>query len=260
VHCNNARCSVLGYTPPSSDSLNFDQSKLSEPELMRKILVYGRQVFASMAFCEMLSKEFSDRIIVNANSSEALDDLEPNLIDLVVVTTSAASNQSAMTALSTTLFATDLRPALAIIGDVGFATKPEEAKMLNLRGVFPDDSEPSIVLAGLRFILSGGQYFPHHINELDDTSKTSVPPVSSDTDALDARFKTERGTLTFTAREFAVLKCVAKGMSNKAISRELGIAENTTKIHMRGILRKLGCANRTEAALLVQQLNLIEAH
>jgi hypothetical protein len=65
---------------------------------MRKILVYGRQVFASMAFCEMLSKEFSDRIIVNANSSEALDDLEPNLIDLVVVTTSAASNQSAMTA------------------------------------------------------------------------------------------------------------------------------------------------------------------
>jgi DNA-binding NarL/FixJ family response regulator len=252
------RNSVLGYSPPSTEKAAFDHSYVGEPKLMRKILVYGRQAFASMAFCEMLAKEFSDRTIIDANSLEALQELETDLIDLVVVTTSAASNQIAMEALSTILFSTDFRPALAIIGDVGFATKPEQATLLNLRGVFPDAVDPSIVLAGLRFILSGGHYFPNDINILDANTHNSALPVSFDIDISSARAKTERNPIVFTARELAVLNCMTKGMSNKAVSRALSIAENTTKIHVRSILRKLGCANRTEAALLAQRLNLIE--
>lgn len=42
-----------------------------------------------------------------------------------------------------------------------------------------------------------------------------------------------------------------RGSSNKVIARALGIAEATVKIHVKGIFRKIGVANRTQAAFHV---------
>ena len=51
-----------------------------------------------------------------------------------------------------------------------------------------------------------------------------------------------------SAREVDVLRLVARGLSNREIGRELFISEHTAANHIRSILRKTGCANRTEAA------------
>jgi DNA-binding CsgD family transcriptional regulator len=50
-----------------------------------------------------------------------------------------------------------------------------------------------------------------------------------------------------SAREAQILKLVARGLSNREIGRELTISEHTAANHMRNILRKTDCANRTEA-------------
>ena len=50
-------------------------------------------------------------------------------------------------------------------------------------------------------------------------------------------------------REWEILRCLALGGSNKSIARELGIAETTVKVHIKSLLRKLGAANRTQAAI-----------
>ena len=45
-----------------------------------------------------------------------------------------------------------------------------------------------------------------------------------------------------------MLGLVARGLSNRQIGLELFISEHTAANHVRSILRKTGCANRTEAA------------
>ena len=49
-------------------------------------------------------------------------------------------------------------------------------------------------------------------------------------------------------REVQILGLVAQGLSNREIGTTLTISEHTAANHMRSILRKTGCANRTEAA------------
>ena len=51
-----------------------------------------------------------------------------------------------------------------------------------------------------------------------------------------------------TAREIEVLRLMAMGRSNKDISAVLAISLNTVATHVRSILNKTHCANRTEAA------------
>ena len=60
-----------------------------------------------------------------------------------------------------------------------------------------------------------------------------------------------------TTREVDVLKLLAIGRSNKDISRALGISLSTVATHVRSILDKTSCANRTEAAAYAirQRLN-----
>jgi NarL family two-component system response regulator LiaR len=52
-----------------------------------------------------------------------------------------------------------------------------------------------------------------------------------------------------TARESAILKLVAQGLSNQEIAERLVISERTVGNHIGNILSKLQLANRTQAAL-----------
>jgi two-component system nitrate/nitrite response regulator NarL len=52
-------------------------------------------------------------------------------------------------------------------------------------------------------------------------------------------------------REQQILRCIARGASNKEIARELSIAETTVKIHVQHILRKLNLTSRVQAAVFM---------
>ena len=59
--------------------------------------------------------------------------------------------------------------------------------------------------------------------------------------------------LGLTDREVEVLRLVALGRTNREIGRELFISVKTASVHVSNILRKVGVANRTEAAALAQR-------
>jgi len=52
---------------------------------------------------------------------------------------------------------------------------------------------------------------------------------------------------------------VAAGRSNRAIASELWLSDQTVKFHLRNIYRKLGVANRTEAARYAYERGLSSA-
>lgn len=52
-----------------------------------------------------------------------------------------------------------------------------------------------------------------------------------------------------TPREMDVLRCLARGLSNREIADELTVSVRTVTTHMRNILDKLHVSNRTQAAL-----------
>ena len=70
-------------------------------------------------------------------------------------------------------------------------------------------------------------------------------PVASAETIADAPIAPPDG---LTPREVEVLRLIAKGRSNQEIASELVISVNTVTNHVRNILNKTGCANRTEAA------------
>jgi DNA-binding NarL/FixJ family response regulator len=61
-----------------------------------------------------------------------------------------------------------------------------------------------------------------------------------------------------TPRELEVLALVGTGRANKEIAANLSISERTARTHVSNILRKLGLASRTQAALWAVREGLVE--
>lgn len=57
---------------------------------------------------------------------------------------------------------------------------------------------------------------------------------------------------SLTPREQEVVHLVSKGLSDKEVANLLGIGFTTLRTHLNNSMRKIGCNNRTEMALLIQ--------
>lgn len=60
-----------------------------------------------------------------------------------------------------------------------------------------------------------------------------------------------------SAREYEVLKLIAKGLSNKEIAETLFVSVNTIKSHVQKIFEKLDVQNRTQAIVKAREIKLI---
>jgi DNA-binding NarL/FixJ family response regulator len=107
---------------------------------------------------------------------------------------------------------------------------------------FVSKSAPMPVLQqAIRALMAGDEWFPG-----EKAGRSEV----------DARLAKRLAHLT--PQQFRVLMYLAEGIANKEIAYRLGLAENTVKVHVAAILRKLECITRTQAAVLVKALSMDE--
>jgi two-component system, NarL family, nitrate/nitrite response regulator NarL len=59
-----------------------------------------------------------------------------------------------------------------------------------------------------------------------------------------------------TPREREAMACLAQGLSNKEIARQLDVAESTVKIHVQNILKKLKLSSRVQIAVYAVEREL----
>jgi DNA-binding NarL/FixJ family response regulator len=107
-----------------------------------------------------------------------------------------------------------------------------------VRGYITSALSPEVVIAVLQLVRSGGTFVPANL-VLQAAQHRQVPTLRVADERLD----------DFTPRELEVLDRLRRGMSNKMIAYDLDICENTVKVHVMHIMRKLHTSNRTQAAL-----------
>ena len=61
----------------------------------------------------------------------------------------------------------------------------------------------------------------------------------------------------FSEREREILRLMAQGFTNREIAGRLSLAQGTVKNYVTTILQKLGCRDRTQAALRARELGLL---
>lgn len=130
-------------------------------------------------------------------------------------------------------------PPIVIITDVESVSAAEAAiHYPGVRGYLTTSLKPAILLAALRLVLAGGTYMPAELRANISVVPASVAPDDKPA-AIDG----------FTARELDVLRLLREGQPNKLIAYQLRISENTAKVHVRNIMRKLRATNRTQVAI-----------
>jgi two-component system, NarL family, response regulator LiaR len=107
-------------------------------------------------------------------------------------------------------------------------------------GYLLKDVQPQELVAAIRTVHGGGSLLhPVVAARLMEELATSAPLEQ------------------LTAREREVLALIGRGLANKLIARELGIAEKTVKAHVSSVLSKLGLTDRTQAALFAVREGLV---
>ena len=61
---------------------------------------------------------------------------------------------------------------------------------------------------------------------------------------------------TLTPREQEIMDCVARGLMNKEIAAQVGIAENTVKVHRGNVTRKMGARSLADLVRMADLLNI----
>lgn len=126
------------------------------------------------------------------------------------------------------------------------AAQMREALDCGAAGFIPKSAAREVMLPALRLVLAGGLYLPPELLQAPARSEAAGVPNGH----LAASPESVRA---LTARQQDVLRLLGQGCSNKRIARDLGLSENTVKIHVAGILRALGAANRTEAVMRARE-------
>lgn len=124
-----------------------------------------------------------------------------------------------------------------------------DAITLGAVGYIPKSTPRETLLAALTQILEGQLYLPPDVMRRPAPRAVLAPTIAS------ASTTNERLS-RLTNKQLAVLVCMAKGMSNKQIARELVIAETTVKTHVSAILRKLKATSRVHAIVIAGEEDL----
>lgn len=110
----------------------------------------------------------------------------------------------------------------------------------------------SAFLHALKVVLEGDVYLPpeysHLTSSIDSKQCHARQSTIEEKDLSDTSILKSAKTSPLTVRQREVLELISSGNTNKEIANLLNMSEPTVRTHLTAIFKKLGVANRTQAA------------
>jgi DNA-binding NarL/FixJ family response regulator len=136
-----------------------------------------------------------------------------------------------------------------------YVTRLVEAR--SIHGVLPLNLRLDVFMAAIDLLMKGGEHFPSallrrltgEVQHATQSFYAAPARMASSQRPYEDSMGARGGSLqTLTTREVQILDLICKGTQNKIIADQLSLSENTVKVHVRNIYKKMNVRNRTEAA------------
>jgi DNA-binding NarL/FixJ family response regulator len=224
-----------------------DRPELAREKLRPLVALIDPKALTRGPIGELLTKAFPEYAMVAASTCEELLETEgigrPHLV-VVYIRSEVLTNTWVQSALE--LLRVRLPEASAVVlSDKDDVDDVNHALTHGARGYIPTSVECEVAVAALRLIGAGGTFVPA------DAFRSTAAKVDNQPEG---RRQRRSDGLDLTPRELSVIDLLREGKPNKLIAAQLNMQENTVKVHVRNILRKLNAANRTHAVFVANRL------
>lgn len=209
-------------------------------------LIADDDEFFRMALGQMLVADFNFGEVVEATSfDEALDYLNSNdAVALALFDLSMPGIESP--AILRSIRETFKTPKVAVVSGSRRKLDILLALESGVHGYIPKWLGTRELKRALEMVLEGTIYVPSSLADLDEHISIMDENASG--------MQNDGPSPKLTARQREVLAMVIDGKSTKEIARSLELGLGTVKVHLAGLFRTLGVANRSAAAAIGVQL------
>lgn len=209
---------------------------LTNPSNKPAIVVIDRRDFFRDCFVRCLQIAYGDRKIHSfATIGDWSGSVEAHASQVAVVIIVEAGHEASLADREFIELAEGKVP-IVIVSDVDDVDHILSALKHGARGYIPSSLPFNVAVEAVRLVEAGGVFVP--ASSLVDRDKTAAASKG----------------VALTERQMEVLEEIRHGKANKQIAYALKMSEHTVKLHLRHIMRKLNARNRTEVAVLSENL------
>jgi DNA-binding NarL/FixJ family response regulator len=199
-----------------------------------KILIADDHDLVRETIAAFLSAEGAETVVTAGSIDEAVSAVrQDGAFDLVLLDYNMPG-MNGLEGLSRMIAVNDNRP-VAILSGTASRALAEESIAAGAAGFVPKTLASRSMVAAVKFMAAGEIFAPFGFMQQ----------------------KSEAAADLLTGREIDVLRGIVRGQSNKEIARDHDLHEATVKLHAKTLCRKLGAKNRTQAAMIARDRNLV---
>ncbi len=199
-----------------------------------KILLADDHDLVREAIAAFLVNEGEAEVVMSGSLPEAINEVkQKGPFDLVLLDYNMPG-MNGLDGLRKMISISEERPVALLSGTTTRALA-EEAISEGAAGFVPKTLGSKSMISAARFMASGEIYAPFNLMQKREEQTSDL----------------------LSKRELDVLQGICRGQANKEIARDFNIHEATVKLHAKTLCRKLGARNRTHAAMIARDRNLV---
>lgn len=216
---------------------------LSDPETAFRVLIVDRDEMSSDLLATRLAQDGSIHA-TGIRSADLLDQMTNGKTQLVVI--GSDLNSDSRTAFDLAHTVRRVHPTVPIVILLNHSTRESviNAFRSGARGVFSRQRPVTDFLDCIEHVRKGFIWAGPQETTLLLEAFNSVPSPT---------MLTANDASPLTMRELQVVKCAARGKTNRVIAVELGLSEHTVKNYLFRAFEKLGVSNRVELLFYLTQ-------